>query len=122
MVRDQLKKPFYDLATIQGLARGRKLQFANRKASRDATNLDMSTEDIRRFILCLRPAHFYKSYPNLTCFDGMAKLNCDAYKMTFNGKELYEDASEGDPIFAKLGIHHRGTDNIVAVVSFHLDC
>jgi hypothetical protein len=121
MVRYQLNKPFYSLATIQELAEEGKFQFGNRTASRDAKTLDLNMQAVRRFILCLRPPHFYKRYPRLICFDGRAQLDCDAYKMTFDGKALCENASEGDRIFAKLGIYHRGIDDIVAVVSFHLD-
>jgi hypothetical protein len=121
VVRNQVNRPFHNLATLKKLAEEGKVQFGNQSAQRDAKTLDFDQETIRRFILCLRPDHFLKPYPQQKCFNGRAQLDCDAYKMNFNGKELCEDTSAGDLIFAKLGIHLISGSEKVAVISFHLD-
>lgn len=121
MVRNQSNTPFYELAELQNLVRADKMKFATDRARTQATELDFDKNAISAFILALKPDHFLKRHPNLNCFSGRATLNADAYKMRFDKDTLTESNRSGDLIYTKLGIHKLPSQDLVAVISFHLD-
>ena len=67
----------YPLADIQELARSGAILFANRRAERNATELDWTIQTLTAFICELKDRHHKGVRPGLSIFDGRDSIDAD---------------------------------------------
>ena len=108
MVNDIDDRPFYSLSLIQALVEANHFSVVNDRADRWIENLGWNSDTLKQFILALTSGHFLRGYPQCSYGNGTRSIDCDAYKMEFDGAV----------IFAKFAI---SKNSRTLIVSLHLD-
>lgn len=112
----------YPLSDIQELARSGSILFANRRAERNAIELDWTIQTITSFICALRDRHHKGVRLNLSIFDGRDSIDADKYKARFNEETMSVTADHRHcAYFVELALKTLHNGAAVLVVSIHLD-
>jgi hypothetical protein len=112
----------YSLADIQELARSGSILFANRRAERNATELDWTIQTVTSFICALNDRHHKGVRLNLSIFDGRDSIDADKYKARFNEETMSVTVdSRHCAYFVELALRKLHNGATVLVVSIHLD-
>ena len=112
----------YVLADIQQLARQRQLIFANRRAQRNALELEWTIETMAAFVCGLNSRHFRGVRQRLSIFDGRSEVDCDKYKARFDEvAKVVTTNPRACEFFTELAIKPMHNGFTLLVVSIHLD-
>ena len=121
MVNFQSDLPLYELSLVQSLVRTGAFTLANSRARTSASELGWDSVMLMDFVCALKKKHFHRRYPKTKAFDGRKEFDTDGYKMRFNEDDRREGTSTDLMFWIKIAIEDLGTNERVAIVSFHLD-
>jgi hypothetical protein len=112
----------YPLSEVQALACGGDIIFANKRAERNALELDWTMDKIVAFVSGLKARHHKGIRADLSIFNGRETIDADKYVARFNEETMSVTVDHRCcGFFVELALKTLQKGATVLIVSFHLD-